>query len=195
MKKVDFSVYQKFTPFFSNISKNSTVIGIHVRIHTPNSVFSYSMKESRAILFKNLDRILQTRKNVYFSFATDNEQLFQNVLDRYGERVIYTKSVRLPDFDHESALADFLFLHFSDEFIGTFVSTFSNLIYARTAVVPLILEKDAPEFLKLFHSEAGPLIGIYQKEQMSLPFVQWNVKVSSQTQIRTLAEFYKHHIL
>jgi hypothetical protein len=195
ISRIPKDMIQKFVPYFNQIPKTTTIIGVHVRMHTPNSWYSYSLQQTQEILFRNLDHILQRNLHASIAFATDNQELFQKVIDRYHHRILHTKAVRLPDFDHTSALADFLFLHFSDDFVGTFASTFSHLIYARNAIKPLILEKDAPYFIPFFHSEASPLIGIYQIERPFLPFVKWNVRIKQTSHVPCLRQFYQRYII
>ena len=120
--------------------KNKDYISIHIRetdFITSTIKLKYEEIKSNNIVI-NYDKYYQfidkyPNKKIYL--ATDNSKTQKIFFEKYKDRIIYFEKIKKNGYDHQvrytsnfSIIIDFFMCIYSDDFLGTYKSTFSTLI-------------------------------------------------------------------
>jgi hypothetical protein len=147
------------------VPPTTCLFGVHLRLQFPGQFYSYSVQQSINIVAPFL-RQKAEEKPMIFGFASDSKHMEAAFVSEFGKKVLMTSAIRLPDFDHRSALTDLLFLEMCDECLLSFRSTFSFAVASRRGVPSYFVDKEAPEVFALSNSQAG---------SVSMTMTAWDV--------------------
>ncbi|KAK8881499.1 hypothetical protein M9Y10_004235 [Tritrichomonas musculus] len=147
------SVLKIFNPIPSSVM----VFGVHLRFQFAGQFYSYCVESTMNKVVPFL-MSLQKEMPTIFAFSSDSKEMerdFLKIFDR--SKILMTNAVRLPDFDHDSALLDLILLMACDECLLSYRSTFSFAVASRTGKRCWFVEKEAPSVFQATNSQAGAI--------------------------------------
>lgn len=145
---------------YANVPRGTRVIGVHLRFHLPGQFYSHNITSTMNAVSRFLDEKLK-EKPTMFAFASDNQDMENAFKQKYGRYTITTNSIRIPDYDHNTALYDLALLEMADELLLTYRSTFSYVVSMRTLKRAYFVEKEAPDVFQLGNSQAGGISPLF----------------------------------
>jgi hypothetical protein len=147
------------------VPPTTCLFGVHLRLQFPGQFYSYSVQQSIIIVAPFLRQKSQEKPTV-FGFASDSKDMEDAFVKEFDKKVIMTRAIRRPDFDHRSALTDLLFLEMCDDCLLSFRSTFSFAVASRRGTTNYFVDKEAPEVFRLMNSQSG---------SVSMTMTAWDV--------------------
>lgn len=148
---------QKVMQLLNPIPKKILVFGVHLRFQFAGQFYSYSVESTMNKVTPFL-KCLQRKTPTIFAFCSDSKDMEREFLRIFNRRnVLMTNAIRIPDFDHDSALLDMALLMACDQCLLSYRSTFSYAVASRTGKRCWFVEKEAPSVFQASNSQAGAI--------------------------------------
>ena len=138
------------------VPKSVFLFGVHLRLQYSGQFYSHSVESTMNKITPFLSGLLKEKPTI-FAFASDSKEMELCFNQRFYPNTIMTTAIRIPDFDHISALLDLSFLMACNECLLSFRSTFSYSIASRMGKRCWFVEKEAPSIFQATNSQAGSI--------------------------------------
>lgn len=145
---------------YSKVPANVRVFGVHLRFQLPGQFYSYNITRTIQTVIPFLKKKLEEKPTV-FAFASDNPEMESAFKRHFGSNTITCETIRIADYDHESALNDIAFLEMADECLLTYRSTFSYVCAMRMGKRAWFVEKEAPDVFQASNSQATAISALF----------------------------------
>ena len=146
--------------YLSTIPPDKKILGVHFRYHRAGQYYSHGLNQSLPVLYEELDRRL-SREDFIIGLATDNYTAKDQIVYRYGDRVLLTDALRRPDRDHFSAMVDMAMLIGTSELLVSYRSTYSWIVVTRLGRRAWWIEKESFHCFPASNSQSVGVSMIY----------------------------------
>jgi hypothetical protein len=142
---------------FQKFSSKTKVLGVHARSH--DLIDSWYMKTEKEYfneLFPFVDNYLK-KPNTAVAMASDNDNFNHKMKNRYGDKFTYVNIYRGVDANHPGDLIDFAMLMSCDELVGSYRSTYTNMVHVKSGMKAWVYERESHWIFQLSHSQTSVL--------------------------------------
>ena len=176
---------------------NVSILGLHMRFHRAGQYYSHGLNITIPVFCEEIDRRIQQNPNLLLALATDNQQIIEIMLNRYGKKriILSPNIVRKADKDHFGAMSDMILLSYSSELIATYRSTFSFIVVARTGSNAWWVEKEAQHAFPGSSSQCCGVSMIYHRKDHCDWRTNNRVRICSTTHESTIRSFFHDLVL
>jgi hypothetical protein len=153
---------------FGKYPKNIPILGLHIRVqYAPKFMYVESERKAFKVFSMFIEGFLN-KTNGMIAFASDYDSLVNQAKEKYFNKIIISDVERIPDRNNKPALIDFAMLMNCNEFVGTYRSTFSEMVHIRTGIRPYYAEKRAASVFLASNSQSTTFSIVMQNETKHL---------------------------
>lgn len=142
------------------------VFGVHLRFQNPGQFYSYNTSATMKTVTKFLKQKLEEKPTI-FIFASDSATMETEFMKEFANNTISANVIRIPDYDHDSALLDITLLEMCDECLLTYRSTFSYVCAMRTGKRAWFVEKESNDVFQASNSQATAISVLYHQHDIN----------------------------
>ena len=178
---------------YSNVPANVRVFGVHLRFQMPGQFYSYNVSTTIRVVIPFLKKKLQEQPTI-FAFASDSQEMEAAFKRHFKNHMFTVDTIRIADYDHDSALNDIAMLEMADELLISYRSTFSYVCAMRMGKRAWFVEKEAPGVFQVSNSQTTAISALFHNWDVNDWQTNRRVHVNKYNE-EALRYYFKYFIL
>ncbi|EAY23232.1 hypothetical protein TVAG_185380 [Trichomonas vaginalis G3] len=151
---------EKAKKTFEKVPAGYRIFGVHLRFQHAGQFYSHNITRTLEVVIPFLKRKLEEKPTI-FAFASDSSKMEQEFRKHFGKHMITVDTIRIADYDHDSALNDIAMLEMCDECLLSYRSTFSYVCAMRMGKRAWFVEKEADHVFQASNSQATVVSALF----------------------------------